>query len=509
MRRLVYVLCLLSFFAVVAPAQAAPKEICFQQVPDCITFRFAEFWTDNGGLAVFGLPLSNDHNEKVGDQKYKVQYFERARFEYHKGDPEPYDVLFGRLAADWLLAQGRDWQTFPKADPAAAHYFAETGHAIAPQFWGFWSRNGLEFDGNAKAKSMAESPALFGYPISEAQMEPPPTARCIWTQWFERARFEYHPENKAPYDVLLGRLGADALAASQQKPDKPAAEGKPAKAIGCPPNAPAPAEGAQAWMGDAEPIAPGIMNAVCARLIVNGAPVTGAEVKATAHYEGATASYGPIVTGADGQVQIDFNIGKAKNRTPVTIELAFIAPGGQSFSAATSFQPRYVYKPYQPAGPVLPNIPVRFHWRLRRECAPAHRRRTGLADGDGAGRPAAVRLDLRAADCQRRASGWREGQRRFVPLWQGRCLRPGHHWRRRHGRAGLCDRQCAWAVCCVHRRNAEVPGGKTYSARHCTAPATPTPRHLVLMLAGAASGSGQHLTIFLSHKSRQRATLGA
>src|SRR5215210_8866176 len=27
------------------------------------------------------------------------------------------------------------------------------------------------------------------------------------TQWFERSRFESHPENQAPYDVLLGRLG--------------------------------------------------------------------------------------------------------------------------------------------------------------------------------------------------------------------------------------------------------------------------------------------------------------
>src|SRR5690242_19103370 len=29
------------------------------------------------------------------------------------------------------------------------------------------------------------------------------------TQWFERAKYEAHPENNAPYDVLLGRLGAN------------------------------------------------------------------------------------------------------------------------------------------------------------------------------------------------------------------------------------------------------------------------------------------------------------
>ena len=31
----------------------------------------------------------------------------------------------------------------------------------------------------------------------------------VLTQWFERARFEYHPENPAAYRVLLGRLGVE------------------------------------------------------------------------------------------------------------------------------------------------------------------------------------------------------------------------------------------------------------------------------------------------------------
>src|SRR5262249_11259724 len=130
-------------------------------------------------------------------------------FEYHAENAAPYDVLLGRLGVEALQAQGRDWQTFPKADPSAPHYFAATGHAIAPQFWGFWSRNGLEFDGNRRAKSPAESRALVGYPVFEAQMEQGSDGQMYLTQWFERARFEYHPENNAPYDVLLGRLGSD------------------------------------------------------------------------------------------------------------------------------------------------------------------------------------------------------------------------------------------------------------------------------------------------------------
>ena len=212
MRRFVLLLCLVPLFAAAfptVPASAADsKRICFAQVPDCIEFRFRSFWNGNGALPVFGLPLSPESTQKVGDQKYKVQYFERFRFEQHKENPAPYDVLLGRIGVDRLAAQGRDWQTFAKADPSSPHYFAETGHAIAAQFWGFWSRNGLEFDGNKKAKSAAESLALFGFPVSEAQMEQGSDGQMYLTQWFERARFEFHPENQAPYDVLLGRLGS-------------------------------------------------------------------------------------------------------------------------------------------------------------------------------------------------------------------------------------------------------------------------------------------------------------
>ncbi len=48
----------------------------------------------------------------------------------------------------------------------------------------------------------------FGYPLSEETWE---NGRLV--QYFERQRFELHPENAgSPYEVLLGRLGAEAAA---------------------------------------------------------------------------------------------------------------------------------------------------------------------------------------------------------------------------------------------------------------------------------------------------------
>src|SRR5690349_24904898 len=129
MRRLPPLLGIILLLLLALPAQAAPPsapaDICFPQVPDCISGRFAQYWRDNGGLPVFGLPLSAASKQRTGDTPitYLVQYFERARFELHPKEAKPYDVLLGRLGVDQLAAQGRDWNTVGKADPAAPHYF--------------------------------------------------------------------------------------------------------------------------------------------------------------------------------------------------------------------------------------------------------------------------------------------------------------------------------------------------------------------------------------------------
>jgi hypothetical protein len=54
---------------------------------------------------------------------------------------------------------------------------------------------------------------VFGYPLGPQRDE-----GGFQVQRFERARLEQHPENAPPYDVLLGRLGADRLAAQGRDP---------------------------------------------------------------------------------------------------------------------------------------------------------------------------------------------------------------------------------------------------------------------------------------------------
>jgi hypothetical protein len=66
---------------------------------------FQGFWNAFGGLPVFGLPISQEFQEQNPDngQTYTVQYFERARFEWHPGFlPSRYDVELGRIGAHVL-----------------------------------------------------------------------------------------------------------------------------------------------------------------------------------------------------------------------------------------------------------------------------------------------------------------------------------------------------------------------------------------------------------------------
>jgi hypothetical protein len=194
------------------PPGVAPGGACraFPETGKQVCGRLLAYWEQNGGLPVFGFPITDQFEQQVEGKAVQTQVFERNRLELHPANARPYDVLLGRLGVDSLTKQGRDWTAFAKGDSNAPNFFPDTGHAIAPEFWGYWSSQGLEFDGRA-GKSFAESLALFGMPVSGATMEKNPTdGKEYLTQHFERARFEYHPENAGtPYVVLLGLLGSE------------------------------------------------------------------------------------------------------------------------------------------------------------------------------------------------------------------------------------------------------------------------------------------------------------
>jgi hypothetical protein len=215
---------LIATFAVPAvPSAAQSAQRCFPETGFCIEGRIREFWEQNGGLSVFGLPIGPQQEETIEGKQLQVQRFERNRLELHPQNARPNDVLLGRLGADRLAQQGRDWQTFPRVGgaPAGCLFFAETGHTLCEPFLSTFRANGLELDGG-RGKSLAESVALFGLPLSEPQIETLSDGKNYTVQWFERARFESHPENAPPYNVLLGLLGNEIRAGGQAPAPQPA-----------------------------------------------------------------------------------------------------------------------------------------------------------------------------------------------------------------------------------------------------------------------------------------------
>jgi len=75
---------------------------------------FRTFWEKNGGVAVFGYPLSEQFQEinKADGQTYWVQYFERQRMEWHPNEKPEYQILLGLLGNEYKTAHHGDKEEF-------------------------------------------------------------------------------------------------------------------------------------------------------------------------------------------------------------------------------------------------------------------------------------------------------------------------------------------------------------------------------------------------------------
>lgn len=203
----------LIIISAAAPAQAQSGERCFTETGQCISGEIRGFWERNGGLAVFGFPIGPQQGVVGEDgQSRQAQWFERHRIELHPEQPAPYNVQLGRIGVERLGQQGRDGASFPplnpnNADAERCRFFGESNHQVCGEFLAAFNRYGLSFP-NTPGTSFAESLALFGLPLSEATQETI-DGKEYTVQWFERARFELHPENQPPFNVLFGRLGAE------------------------------------------------------------------------------------------------------------------------------------------------------------------------------------------------------------------------------------------------------------------------------------------------------------
>jgi hypothetical protein len=180
-----------------------PNSLYFKETGHNLSGAFRTYWEKNGGLWLYGFPISEEFQEG----NYVVQYFERNRFEYHpEAAGTPYEVLLGLLGTNVTAGRKEAGEApFQPIQPNAVTngriFFQETGHSLGGSFYTYWQKYGGLLQ--------------FGYPLTEEFQElNPADGKTYVVQYFERARFEYHPENKGtPNEVLLGLLGVQVAKA--------------------------------------------------------------------------------------------------------------------------------------------------------------------------------------------------------------------------------------------------------------------------------------------------------
>jgi hypothetical protein len=203
MRRTVPILLLLLLLGLLpaAPAAAQSDSRCFPETGYCIAGAIRAYWERNGGLAIFGYPISELSADSVYDEfgnfswNGALQWFERDRLEDHSG--EGLGVLAGRLGAEQLHNLTVSL-IVPRPAPLAqaapgCRLFPETGHTLCEPFLSYWQNSG--------------GLARFGYPLSEL-MDLTVGAWSGRVQFFERRRLELHqflPSGTS--QVMLGLLG--------------------------------------------------------------------------------------------------------------------------------------------------------------------------------------------------------------------------------------------------------------------------------------------------------------
>jgi|GEM_PF-6222506 len=167
----------------------------FPQTGHAVISGFRKHWTDAGGKARFGVPLT----EAMDENEYITQYFERTGFAYYSRCKDKDRQCLTLLPLGKEIATAHETEGPFKPAPAKMGlccYFASTQHNLAAEFIAVWQDDGLNG---------------YGAPVSEPFFEQRIGGNTVLVQYFEKAKLEYHPELPAAEQVELGALGHEVL----------------------------------------------------------------------------------------------------------------------------------------------------------------------------------------------------------------------------------------------------------------------------------------------------------
>ncbi len=182
---LVLVAGLLPFRA--GQAQQENQAKYFPETGHYIREPFLFFFQTKGGVQAWGPPIT----EAIEEKGHLVQYFRRARMECLTQPHEACEVKLSPLGE--LLGHRTPRVTpapQPLIDDGLCRYFSTTGHNVCCSFLTFYLDQG--------------GSDVFGAPISEFTVEP-----GMITQYFQRARIEWHTDAPAGRSMQLAPIGEE------------------------------------------------------------------------------------------------------------------------------------------------------------------------------------------------------------------------------------------------------------------------------------------------------------
>ena len=159
----------------------------FSETGHWVDGEFLEYYESTPNAAfLYGAPISHEFNDPGNG--VRVQYFQRARLEYH-----PESQVGERVALTMLGIQ-----LYEPGEPAAVPAFSPACDAVEGNPFGVFNICYSFLDFYNEHGGLEQ----FGYPISNLEYH---NERMM--QYFEYARIEWYPEYRPGSQITLGNLG--------------------------------------------------------------------------------------------------------------------------------------------------------------------------------------------------------------------------------------------------------------------------------------------------------------